>query len=125
MHHRWDKTGFQMGGGSHISYSKEALPRVLSSYTTMFSLSLVCRQKNRRMFSKDTIIFDRCLPTVWSTLPFCGNSQRLSPLLSVPACCLWMKISFSVVLQRKTLLKNEVKEDGRVAVSTPVGGTPH
>jgi hypothetical protein len=38
---------------------------------------------------------------------------------------LWMEISFSVVRERKTLMKNEVNEDGRVAVSAPVGGTPH
>jgi hypothetical protein len=44
----------------------------------------------------------------------------LFPTLSVPACCLWMEISFSIVLERKTLKKNEVKEDGRVAVSAPV-----
>jgi hypothetical protein len=49
----------------------------------------------------------------------------LIPILSVPACCLWMEISFFIVLQRKTLMKNEVKEDGRVAVSALVGGTPH
>jgi hypothetical protein len=30
-----------------------------------------------------------------------------------------MEISFAIVLQRKTLTKNEVKEDGRVAVSAP------
>jgi hypothetical protein len=36
-----------------------------------------------------------------------------------------MEISFFIVLQRKTLMKNEVKEDGRVAVSALVGGTPH
>jgi hypothetical protein len=31
-----------------------------------------------------------------------------------------MEISFSIVLERNTLMKNEVKEDGRVAVSAPV-----
>jgi len=31
-----------------------------------------------------------------------------------------MRISFSVVLKRNTLLKNEVNEDGRVAVSALV-----
>jgi hypothetical protein len=31
-----------------------------------------------------------------------------------------MDLSFSLVLQRKTLKKNEVNEDGRVAVSAPV-----
>jgi hypothetical protein len=36
-----------------------------------------------------------------------------------------MEISFSLVLERKTLRKNEVKEDGRVAVSAAVGGTSH
>jgi hypothetical protein len=46
--------------------------------------------------------------------------MRLSPTLSVPACCLWKEISFAIVLQRKTLLKNEVNEDGSVAVSAPV-----
>jgi hypothetical protein len=30
-----------------------------------------------------------------------------------------MEISFSLVLERKMLMKNEVKEDGRVAVSAP------
>ena len=49
----------------------------------------------------------------------------LSPILSVLACCLRMEISFSIVLKRKTLRKNEVKEDGRVAVSALVRGTPH
>jgi hypothetical protein len=44
----------------------------------------------------------------------------LFPILSVPACCLWMEISFSIVLQRKTLMKNEVNEDGSVAVFAPV-----
>jgi hypothetical protein len=54
-----------------------------------------------------------------------GALCRLIPILSVPACCLWMEILFFIVLQRKTLMKNEVKEDGRVAVSALVGGTPH
>jgi hypothetical protein len=45
---------------------------------------------------------------------------RLSPTLSVPACCKWMEILFYIVLQRKTLMKNEVNEDGRVAITTPV-----
>jgi hypothetical protein len=54
-----------------------------------------------------------------------GQGHWLSPTLSVPACCLWMEISFSIVLERKTLKKNEVKKDGRVAVSAPIGGTPH
>jgi hypothetical protein len=31
-----------------------------------------------------------------------------------------MEISFAIVLQRKTLMKNEVNEDGSVAVSPPV-----
>jgi hypothetical protein len=31
-----------------------------------------------------------------------------------------MEISFSIVLERNTLMKNEVKEDGRAAVSAPV-----
>jgi hypothetical protein len=31
-----------------------------------------------------------------------------------------MEISFSIVLERNTLLKNEVKEDGRVPVSALV-----
>ena len=46
--------------------------------------------------------------------------KGLSPNLSVPACCLWMEISCSIVLQRKTLMKNEVNEDGSVAVSALV-----
>ena len=44
----------------------------------------------------------------------------LFPNLSEPACCLRMEISFSIVLERNTLMKNEVNEDGRVAVSAPV-----
>jgi hypothetical protein len=31
-----------------------------------------------------------------------------------------MENSFPIVLERKTLKKNEVKEDGRVAVSAPL-----
>jgi hypothetical protein len=31
-----------------------------------------------------------------------------------------MEIAFAIVLERKTLLKNEVKEDGSVAVSASV-----
>jgi hypothetical protein len=31
-----------------------------------------------------------------------------------------MEISLAIVLERKTLMRNEVKEDGRVAVSAPV-----
>jgi hypothetical protein len=31
-----------------------------------------------------------------------------------------MEISFALVLRRKTLKKNEVNEDGKVAVSAPV-----
>ena len=54
-----------------------------------------------------------------------GLISGLIPILSVPACCLWMEIYFFIVLQRKTLMKNEVNEDGRVAVSASVGGTPH
>jgi hypothetical protein len=41
----------------------------------------------------------------------------LFPTLSVPACFLWMESTFSIVLQRKTLMKNEVNEDGSVVVS--------
>lgn len=51
--------------------------------------------------------------------------SRLFAILSVPACYLWMEISFSFVLERNTLMKNEVKEDGGVAVSAPAGETPH
>ncbi len=47
------------------------------------------------------------------------DAMRLFPILSVPACCLWMEISFANVLERKTLKKKEVNEDGRVAVSPP------
>jgi hypothetical protein len=36
-----------------------------------------------------------------------------------------MEISFSIVLKRNTLRKNEVNADGRVAVSALVGRTPH
>jgi hypothetical protein len=49
-----------------------------------------------------------------------GFSFGLSVTLSVPACCLGIEISFSIVLERKTLKKNEVNEDGRVAVSAPI-----
>jgi hypothetical protein len=57
-----------------------------------------------------------------SALPylFLIISAGLILTLSVPACCLWMEISISIVLERKTLMKNEVNEDGRVAISTPV-----
>ena len=44
----------------------------------------------------------------------------LFPILSVSACCLRMEILFSIVLERKTLMRNEVNEDGSVAVSAPV-----
>jgi Pyruvate kinase, barrel domain len=59
---------------------------------------------------------DRNLPGTESA----GPGSRALPHIKCACLLLWMRISFSIVLQRKTLMKNEVKEDGKVAVSAPV-----
>src|SRR6266566_4409850 len=59
-----------------------------------------------------SLFYDQIIPP--------GFPLWLSPTLSVPACCLWMEISFCIVVERKTFMKNEVKEDGSVAVSALV-----
>jgi hypothetical protein len=58
-------------------------------------------------------------PPVFRTMKYGPTGLRLGLILRLSelACCLRMEISFSIVLQRKTLMKNEVNEDGSVTVS--------